>query len=144
LMGGVSGTILASALLAGLSRWQPLAQFPFHVVVLPDAKVYVLGFLLSVGSGLLFGILPAGQIRRSDAAQVMKGAATTEMRFRRLALRDVLLSVQIALCTLLVTASLVAFRGMERSLHAPLGFQPQSVMLAETDLTMAGYKEEQF
>jgi predicted permease len=56
----------------------------------------------------------------------------------------VLLCAQIALCTLLVTASLVALRGMERSLHAPLGFQPQGVMLAGTDLTMAGYKEEQF
>ena len=144
LMGGVSGTLLASALLAGLSHWQPLAQFPFHVVVLPDVKVFVLGFLLSVASGLLFGLLPAGQIRRSDAAQVMKGVITPELPLGRFALRDVLLSVQIALCTLLVTASLVALRGMERSLHAPLGFQAQGVMLAGTDLTMAGYKEEQF
>jgi len=34
-------------------------------------------------------------------------------------------------------ASLVAVRGMERSLRAPLGFQPKGVMLAGTDLTMA-------
>jgi len=144
LAAGVSGTVLASFLLQGLSRWQPFAEFPFHVVVLPDAKVYAVAFLLSMGSGILFGILPARQIGRSDAAQVMKSSVGTEMLFRRLSLRDVLLCVQIALCTLLVTASLVALRGMERSLHAPLGFQPQGVMLAGTDLTMAGYKEEQF
>lgn len=142
--GGVSGTLLASALLQGLSRWQPIAEFPFHVVVLPDAKVFIVAFLLSVGSGIFFGLLPARQIRRSDAAQVIKSNITSEPLFRRLALRDVLLCVQIALCTLLVTASLVALRGMERSLHAPLGFQPQGVVLAGTDLTMAGYKEEQF
>jgi predicted permease len=144
LAGGVAGTLLASALLQGLSRWQPFAEFPFHVVVLPDTKVYVVALLLSVGSGLLFGMLPARQIRRSDAAQVMKSSVGTEVVFQRLALRDVLLCVQIALCTLLVTASLVALRGMQRSLHAPFGFQPQGVMLAGTDLTMAGYKEEQF
>jgi predicted permease len=144
LAGGACGTVVASLLLRGLSRWQPFAEFPFHVVVLPDAKVYIVAFLLSVCSGILFGLLPARQIRRSDAAQVMKSSIGTEMHFRRFALRDVLLCVQIALCTLLVTASLVALRGMERSLHAPLGFQPQGVMLAGTDLTMAGYKEEQF
>jgi predicted permease len=43
-----------------------------------------------------------------------------------------------------VTASLVALRGMQRSLHAPLGFEPKGGMLAGTDLTMAGYREEEF
>ena len=37
---------------------------------------------------------------------------------------------------LLVTASLVAVRGMVRMLHAPLGFQPQGAMLAEMDLKL--------
>ena len=144
LAGGAAGTLLASALLRALSRWQPFVELPFHVVVLPDAKVYVVALLLAVGSGIFFGMLPARQIQRSDAAQLIKSSVGTEMLFRRLALREVLLFAQIALCTLLVTASLVALRGMERSLHAPLGFQPQGVMLAGTDLTMAGYKEEQF
>jgi predicted permease len=142
--GGLAGTLLASTLLQGLSLWQPFAEFPFHVVVLPDAKVYLVALLLSLGSGIVFGLLPARQIRRSDAAQLMKSGARTEVLFRRFTLREALLCVQISLCTLLVTASLVALRGMEHSLHAPLGFQPQGVMLAGTDLTMAGYKEEEF
>ena len=50
---------------------------------------------------------------------------------RRLTLRDLLLGVQIALCALLLTASLVALRGMDRSLHAPIGFVPQGAMVAE-------------
>ena len=36
--------------------------------------------------------------------------------------RDVLLVVQIAICAVLVTSSLVAVRGLVRSLHASLGF----------------------
>jgi hypothetical protein len=74
----------------------------------------------------------------------MKSGAGAGPAARGFSLRDVLLSVQIALCTLLVTASLVALRGMERSLHARLGFQPQSVMLAETQLNMGGYAEDQW
>ena len=57
-------------------------------------------------------------------------------------MRDILLATQIALCALLLTAALVALRGMQRSLHAPLGFQPEGVVTAETDLHMAGYSDQ--
>ena len=57
------------------------------------------------------------------------------MHLRRFALRDVLLGVQIAICTLLVISSLVAVRGMLGALSGPLGFKPQGAMLAETDLS---------
>jgi predicted permease len=60
------------------------------------------------------------------------------MHQRRFALRDLLLGAQIAICTLLVTASLVAVRGMVRALHAPLGIQPRGAMLADLDLSQAG------
>jgi len=59
------------------------------------------------------------------------------MHLRRFAPRDLLLGAQIAICTLLVTASLVAVRGMVRALHAPLGFQPQGAMLLGLDLSQA-------
>ena len=57
------------------------------------------------------------------------------MHLRRFALRDLLLGVQIAICTLLVTATLVAVRGMVRTLHVPLGIQPQGAMLVDLDLS---------
>jgi predicted permease len=60
------------------------------------------------------------------------------MRMRRFALRDLLLGAQIAICTLLVTASLVAVRGLVRALHAPLGIQPRGAMLADVDLSQVG------
>ena len=50
-----------------------------------------------------------------------------------------LLVVQIAICAVLVTSSLVAVRGLARSLHSNFGFDPQNAMLVDTDLNMAGY-----
>src|SRR6185437_15412628 len=79
--------------------------------------------------------VPAWHAWRSSPFQAMKSGPAEEMRLRRFALRDLLLGAQIAICTLLVTASLVAVRGMERVLHAPLGFQPQGAMLAEINLS---------
>jgi predicted permease len=51
--------------------------------------------------------------------------------------------LQIAICSVLVTASLVAVRGLARSLQTNYGIQPQGVMLAKTDLKMAGYDGDQ-
>jgi predicted permease len=141
LAGGIVGTAFATVLLRLLTHWQPIAEFPIHVTVTADVRVYALALLLSIGSGMLFGLLPARQIWQTDAARVMRGTAAPVL-FRRFTLRDLLLGLQITLCTLLVTASLVALRGMQRSLNAPIGFQPQGAMLASSDMLMAGYSND--
>jgi predicted permease len=143
-LGGALGTIFSTALLRALTRWQPFPEFPIHVTVSPDLKVYLVALLLSVGSGLVWGLVPVRQVWATSFAQVMKSGTAGSMVFRRFAFRDLLLGVQIMLCTLLVTASFVALRGMQRSLHAPLGFQPQGAILAETDLHMGGHTGSSF
>ena len=143
LIGGAAGTVIASSLLQALSRWQPLVEYPVHVVVAPDPVVYAVALLLSLASGIFFGLLPARQIWKIDASQAMKTGPASVALFRRLTLRDILLAVQITICTLLVTASLVALRGMARSLHANFGFNPQGVTLLSTDTSMAGYSDDQ-
>jgi len=140
-LGGALGTIFSTFLLNALTRWQPFPEFPIHVAVSPDPKVYFVALLLSIGSGMLWGLVPMRQVWATDSAQVMKSSGAGTIVFRRFTLRELLLGVQITLCTLLVTASFVALRGMQRSLHAPFGFQPQGVLLAETDLHMGGHSD---
>src|SRR5438105_11015321 len=53
LLGGALGTIFSKALLGSLTRWQPFPEFPIHVALSPDATVYFVALLLSVGSGIL-------------------------------------------------------------------------------------------
>ena len=90
---------------------------------------------LTLGSALLCGLVPARQAWQSSPLQSMKNGPESAGHLRRFALRDVLLGVQIAICTLLVISSLVALRGMLGALDGPLGFRPQGAMLAETDLS---------
>jgi predicted permease len=139
--GGAAGTAAAAMMLNVLSQWQPIPEFPIHVTAVPDLKVYMVAIGLSLASGILPGLLPARQIWRMDAMQAIKSGAATGL-LRRLMLRDVLLGVQIALCALLVTASLVAVRGMQRALKAPIGFQPEGVALAAMDMHMSGYADK--
>jgi len=133
LIGGTAGLVTASLLLGVLNRWDS----PYgHLAVSVDARVYLAALVLTLVSALLFGLIPTRQVSQSSPLQAMKGGPVDSMPLRRFASRDLLLGAQITICMLLVTASLVAVRGMVRLLHAPLGFQPQDVMLAETDLKL--------
>jgi predicted permease len=135
LMGGAAGLVSADLLLGVLNRSDP---FVGQLTVSVDARVYLAGLALTLGSALLFGMVPAWQTWQSSPLQMMKSGPADAMHLRRFAVRDLLLGAQIAICTLLVTASLVAVRGMVRALHAPLGFQPQGAMLADLDLSQVG------
>jgi predicted permease len=136
LAGGAAGLWSADLLLSMLNRWHP--SFGGHLAVGVDARVYLAGLALSLGSALLFGMVPVRQAWQSSPLQMMKSGPAEAMHLRRFALRDLLLGAQIAICTLLVTASLVAVRGMVRALHAPMGFQRQGAMLANMDLSEVG------
>lgn len=137
LMGGAVGLWLSVILLHWLSVWQPL-QYPFNLPVEPSATVYGVALLLALVSGALFGAVPLKQVLHTDPYQIVKSSSLGQIG-RRLTLRDALLGVQIAICAVLVTSSMVAVRGMWRSLHSSLGFQPQNALLMEANVTMAGY-----
>jgi predicted permease len=55
--------------------------------------------------------------------------------------RDLVLGLQIAICAVLVTSSMVAVSGLVRSLHSNFGFEPRGALLLDTDLHMAGYTD---
>ena len=143
LAGGACGMAGAIAILRVLSTWHPIPGTPINVPVNPDAKTYALALLLAVFSALLFGLVPVRHVMKADPWQIFRSGSSGVGGLRHMTLRDILLALQIAICAVLITASLVAVRGLVRSLHSNYGFQPQGVMLVQTDLRMAGYDGEQ-
>jgi predicted permease len=142
LVAGAVGLWGSVILLHGLSAWQPFSRWPIHLSVNPDANVYAVALLLALASGLLFGAVPVRQVLRTNPYEVVKSGSTGRMG-RRITARDLLLVVQIAICAVLVTSSMVAVRGLSRSLHDNFGFELQNTMLVDTDLSMAGYRGDQ-
>jgi predicted permease len=139
LLGGAVGLAGSLALLRALSMWQPIPRFPIHVPVNPDANVYAIALVLALVSGILFGMVPVRQVLRTDPYQIVKSGSRTTGG-RRITVRDLLLSLQIAICAVLVTSSIVALRGFVRSLDSNFGFEPRNAMLMDTNLNMAGYR----
>jgi predicted permease len=139
--GGVMAAFLAAQLLHLLTVLHPSAEIPVQFLVEPDTATYGFAVVLALLTGILFGVVPARQIWKTDPNQVLKAVGATDAGQRRFALRDVLLAVQIALCCLLVTASFVSLRGLLRTFTMPMGIHPDGVTLATMDLHLAGYSD---
>jgi predicted permease len=142
LAGGTVGLLGSMLLVRALSLWQPFTKYPIHLQVNPDANVYAVALLLALASGFLFGAVPVRQVLRTDPYEIVKSGSLGRVG-RGITVRDLLLGVQIAICAVLVTSSLVAVRGLLRSLHTNFGFEPRNAILADTDLSMAGYRGDQ-
>jgi predicted permease len=143
LAGGVCGMAGAMAILRVLSTWQPISGIPINVPVNPDVTTYALALLLAIFSGFLFGLVPVRQVLRADPWQIIRSGSSGGGRMRRFTLREALLGLQIAICAVLVTGSLVAVRGLARSMESNYGFQPQNAVLVHSDLHMGGYDGDQ-
>jgi predicted permease len=138
LAAGALGCLGSFVLLRKLSTWEPISGVPIHMPVTPDAKLYWFAVLLALISGLFFGIVPVRQILRANPYEIVK-AGSGGRTGRRITSRDVLLGAQIAICAVLVTSSIVAVRGLARSLHTKFGFEPRGTMTAAVNLSTVGY-----
>jgi predicted permease len=141
LAGGAAGYGLAFLVSRVLSRWQAPMDIPVQFNVSPDWRVFLFAFAVSLLAGALFGMAPAWRISKTDANAVLKGGVT-DSRLRRLAFRDVLVVLQVALCFVLVAACLISLRGLQTMLKMSLGFEPDGVSVVAYDLGLGGYSEQ--
>jgi predicted permease len=141
LSGGGVGFFLATVLTDALSRWRAPMDFPVQYDVNPDWHVFLFALGGSFLAAGLFGSAPAWRASKSDPKLVLRGASTT-WGSGRLAFRDVLVVVQVALCFVLVSASVLSLRGLQQALRMNLGFAPQHVSSAAFELGLAGYSED--
>ncbi|HEY1964380.1 MAG TPA: ADOP family duplicated permease, partial [Acidobacteriaceae bacterium] len=142
-IGGTVGVACAVVLLRGLARWQPVPYFPINVPITPDVSTYLVAVGLVVVSGLVCGLMPVRLIFAEVPLDVVKTGTRATADGRRFSMRDALLVFQIAACAVLMTSSLVAVRGLERSLRSNYGFDPQNRVVVNSDVTMIGKSADQ-
>lgn len=137
-IGGAAGTALAMASAGVLSRWRPPLDFPSGLEIRPDWHVFLFSAGAALVAGLLSGLAPARQAWRADPNAMLKGHADGHGR-APVALRDVLVTAQVAICCTLVACSFVAIRGLHRVFTTALGIEPAGVAVTAFDLDLAHY-----
>ena len=142
-VGGVAAIAVAYFIHGALVRMLAEADPRFHVNFALDPLVLAFILAITVGAALLFGVLPAWQATKTDAAarlQESRGAIGSLGRMRS---GRFLVSLQLALSfPLLVGAGLLA-RTVYNLQHADLGFAARQALLVRLDFRVAGYQPAQ-
>ncbi len=139
LLGGLAGAVLAWWSVKALVL---LLHFSSVVKVKPDPAVLLFTLVLSVLTGILFGIVPGWKFSRLDLRP--GNAAPVSWRRRRFGSTQALITLQIALslCLLiaagLLTHSLLALEEQE------VGFTRNHILLIRTDAHLAGYQPSEY
>ena len=134
--GGVVGFAVAFWS-AGLAA--TMIPLSFAIDFTPDWTVLGFAVAIAVGSGALFGVIPALQASRADAAVVIKEAAPGD---RRSMLRNSLVVLQVALSVILVTGAALFGRSLQNVQSVELGFAPEDRLVVGLRLQNHGYDEE--
>ena len=142
IFGGALACGLAWSALTGLANWHPPSEYPIRFHIQPQPSLILMGLLISVLAGLLFGVMPLRQIFKTDPNEAIKSGGSQSSAGRRWALRDFLLAAQIALCCVTVTAAFVSLRGLGKALTMDMGFNPHHAIVTRFDLSQAGYSPE--
>jgi putative ABC transport system permease protein len=139
-------SVMAGALGLLLGRWGMQLLVAIGASGIPrleqaslDRTVLVFSIAVSVATGLLFGILPALQLSRSNLVQSLRegtrGAGTRSRTRRALVVAEVALAL-----VLLASAGLLArsFRGLQQ---VDVGFQPAKLLTMRISLSGPKYRE---
>ena len=141
IVGGVAGISLAYWLNDLVNVWRPPVDVPVIPHIAMDTRVLLFAAFASLLTGLLFGLAPALQSVRAGLAGAMKNDAPSE-RLRRLSLRDILVTTQVALSVVLLIGSILVVRSLQHALSLNLGFNPQHAAVLSYDFAAQGYDEE--
>jgi predicted permease len=137
--GGAVGLGLAYGSVKALVGMLP-ADFPRAHDIHVSAPVFAFTLIVSIATGILFGIAPAIQAARTDPREgMMKGGRSTTASGSQSRLRSALVISEVSLaCVLLIGAGLM-MRSLLNQLHLDPGFRQDHVLTASLSLPHAIY-----
>src|SRR5204862_1667025 len=126
-----------------LSLWMFSGGEPLHFETQMDAKVLGFTAVVSLLTGIFFGLAPALSTTRVELTPALKtgaGAVAFVTQRTRLALGKILVVSQVALSLLLLIAAGLFVRTLQNLQNQSLGFDQRNLLLFALDPTQNGYK----
>jgi putative ABC transport system permease protein len=105
-----------------------------------DARVLAFTFLISIGTALLFGLMPALRSSRPDLSGSLKeGGRGVLGSLRKNRLRAMLVAGEMAIALTLLIGSGLLIKSLVLLVNVPPGFQPEHVLTMRLNLNTAKY-----
>ena len=144
LLSGVAGLLLARWLPGALiSLLQPQHEQPISVPLVLDIPVLGYTLVLSVGTAIVFGLIPAMRASRTNPNPASKGEIPTlGQGGGRLRIHSVLVGTEISVCLVLLLSAGLLARALGRAQTVDPGFDMKHVLALSMDLNLHGYDNE--
>ncbi len=140
--GGAVGLLVADWGIRSLVAIAP-GNLPRAETITIDGRVLLFGLLLSLGTGILFGLAPIVRIARADLQAILKagGRGATAERGGSV-LRRLLVVGEVALALTLLTGAGLLIRSFARLQGVDPGFDPRHVLTFNLALPSARYPSD--
>jgi putative ABC transport system permease protein len=143
LAGGTLAMVITFWTAGSMVKFVPPMDFPFALKIRTDRAVLFATLVISLLTGVLFGILPALRASREAPVSVLKEESGSSSGGRGKArLASSLVVAQVSLSLLLLVCAGLFIRSFVKAQQISPGFNPQAVLLTSYDLFQAGYAPE--
>jgi putative ABC transport system permease protein len=140
LIGGTLGVLVARWAIVALVAAVPGGLPAFGQVGL-DWPVLLFSAGITIGGGLVFGVVPARFATRADLAGALqnRGSDGTGGAVAGGRIRNTFVAIQLALCIVLLVGAALLTRSFYRIQREQIGFQPDHLITAELRLPITKY-----
>jgi len=140
--GGLFGLAIGYGLMKAMGLMLPPFTLPREVNASIDARVLLFALIVSIATGMLFGMAPALQATKPDLAAAMKeeGRGSSGGAGRR-RLRDSLIVAEIALAFMLLVVSGLMMRSFLGLLNIDAGFDSNNLLTMRLPATIEQFPE---
>ncbi len=138
LAGGMLGLVLAVVSVKAL-RVFGSANIPRLPEIGVDGRVLAFTFLVSLATGVIFGLVPAWRTSQVDLNEVLKEGGRSSAGGGHHRTRNLLVIVEIAMSLVVLISAGLLIRSYQRVLQANPGFKPDGVFSLRLSLPAARY-----
>jgi predicted permease len=140
--GGLGGVLVARLTLRFIGSIVPADAARMMVLTINPGMLAFAG-VLSIGTGVLFGLFPALHTTRPDLMTVLKGASGQPSGARAAArFRNALVTAQIGLSMTLLVAAGLFIKSLANVSRVDLGINTQNVVMFSLSPALNGYQRE--
>jgi predicted permease len=144
LLGGAGGLGLAFVAVKALIGFSPPIPIPVRLDITLDGSVLMFTVLVSLATGVLFGLAPALRASRPDVLAAMKDGGVGALGKRKwFALSNVLVVGQVTVSLLLMVTAGLFVRSLAETRGVEAGFDTESLVVASINLEQYGYTGEE-
>ncbi len=137
-LGGLAGLLIAFELSKYLSTFRAPGEASMLEAPL-DWRILGFAVLLSILTGVIFGLAPALQSARLELISSLKDGGNTGTGFARWTWRHLLMGGQASLSVIVLIAAGLCLRSVAKLNAVDLGIKPASLLLCSLDLDSARY-----